>query len=108
MQSIKAAALTLILAAPVAAQQSGTDGADTERLQSCTRQAQLVVGAVEARADGVSQRRARRGLRKELGPEAAEMLSAWIYSLPEEQLTPAVGDAWQAQCIAALEQLANE
>ena len=108
MQGIKAAALTLILAAPAAAQDTGTADADTQRLQSCARQAELVMTAVEARADGVPQRRAQRDLGAELGPEAAEMLAGWIYSLPEAQLTPEVGTAWETQCVTALEQLANE
>lgn len=66
----------------------------------CDAQVELVMGAVDARADGQSKRRTRNGLKKELGENAAEMLADWIYALDKSQLNEEVGAVWRAQCEA--------
>lgn len=66
----------------------------------CAGQAALVMQAVTARRDGDGMRKTRRMLRQELDRTAGDMLAEWIFSLPEDQLTEAVGEMWQAQCEA--------
>ncbi|MDA7426083.1 hypothetical protein [Thalassococcus lentus] len=66
----------------------------------CAEQAELVMQAVNARAEGEPKRKTRRMLRAALDREAGDMLADFIYTLPEDQLTDAVGDAYKAQCEA--------
>ncbi|MBV2360320.1 hypothetical protein KUH32_11075 [Thalassococcus sp. CAU 1522] len=66
----------------------------------CDAQAALVMQAVESRATGEPMRKTRRALREELGRTAGDALAEWIYALPPEQLTDAVGESWKAQCEA--------
>lgn len=66
----------------------------------CNRAAEVVMQAVEARVDGASQEDAGKALTAELGEGVGDQLAAWVYALPPEQLTPAVGEAWKTQCEA--------
>ncbi|KUF09260.1 hypothetical protein [Pseudoponticoccus marisrubri] len=66
----------------------------------CAAQAEIVMQAVTARAEGRPKSEAVAGLSAALDAEAASMLSDWIWTLPEDQLTSAVGEAWQTQCEA--------
>lgn len=93
-----------VLAIFVAGLATPTFAQDAELL-NCDTQVEVVMAAVNARADGQPLRRIRRDLRNRLGREAGDLLTEWIYTLPESQLTDAVGDAWRVQCVAALEQL---
>jgi hypothetical protein len=70
----------------------------SEAKTSCEAQAAMVMEVVTGRVEGKRQKAAERKLRKALGRDAAELLAAWVYSLPEEHLTEEVGTAWQAQC----------
>ncbi|MBU2962545.1 hypothetical protein KO516_17290 [Citreicella sp. C3M06] len=67
---------------------------------TCDLTARLVAETVAARADGQSRAKARAPLRERLGREAGDMLVEWVWSLPKDQLTPAVGAAWKTQCEA--------
>ena len=66
----------------------------------CAQQAEIVMGAVEARADGQSKRKTRATLNDALGKDAAKALADWIYTLEPEQLTDDVGKAYKVQCEA--------
>ena len=66
----------------------------------CAAQAALVMTGVEARVAGAPVEVTRARFAEGLPDEVAGLLAQWIYDLPEAQLTPAVGDAWQAQCEA--------
>ncbi len=83
--------LTLFVAAGPAFAQNKAD---------CEKQAEIVMSAVEGRADGQSKRKTRSALTDALGKDAAKALSDWIYTLEPDQLTDAVGVAYQAQCEA--------
>ena len=88
-------ALALGLAAgPLAAQ-------DAAKEAQCNKSAAVVMEAVAARKAGAPKEQARRMLREKLDHTAGDMLSDWIYDLPEDQLTDALGTAWKAQCLAA-------
>lgn len=66
----------------------------------CARAAEVVMKAVSARADGAPQAEASKSLTAELGEGVGDQLAAWVYALPPEQLTDAVGEAWKTQCEA--------
>ncbi len=55
---------------------------------------------IEARQDGDSKRKVRRMLTREMGRDAAEQLADFVFALPDDQLTPAIGQAARAQCEA--------
>lgn len=83
-----------MLALPLA----GAAEAQEAAARDCDRVAEIVMGAVNARADGASKAKARRALRSELGQTAGDELANWVYGLPEEMLTEEVGQAWKSQC----------
>lgn len=56
-------------------------------------------GQDEASAAATIQREATGAERKFLAE--VPLLVNWIYALPEDQLTPAIGDAVESQCMAA-------
>ncbi len=66
----------------------------------CEVTARLVSETVAARAAGQSKARARKPLHAALGADAGNVLAEWVWTLPEDQLTPAVGQAWKDQCEA--------
>lgn len=66
--------------------------------RDCEAQAVIVMDGVEARAEGATLEQTREALGDTLPEQAAGMLAQWIHALPEDQLTDAVGAAWQAQC----------
>lgn len=66
----------------------------------CDRAAKVVMQAVDGRVAGASEAEASKTLVAELGKGVGDQLAAWVYALPPEQLTPAVGEAWKTQCEA--------
>lgn len=67
---------------------------------TCDVTARLVAETVAARAAGKSKAQARKPLAATLGAEAGGVLVEWVWTLRQEQLTPAVGQAWKEQCEA--------
>lgn len=88
----------LLLAGPVLGETVQGKAAQGE--SACDVTARLVAETVAARADGKSKAKARAPLRERLGRDAGDMLAEWVWSLPKDQLTPAVGAAWKTQCDA--------
>ena len=85
--------LCCALSAPVSAQSVDREG--------CLRSVEIVMQAVTARAEGKSRMQTRRMLRAALDRNAGDQLNDFVWSLPEDQLTDAVGEAWRAQCEAS-------
>ncbi len=83
----------LALAGPGMAQTAEDQGV-------CDVTARLVSDTVSARAAGKSKAQARKPLRAALGDKAGDVLAEWVWTLPRDQLTPAVGQAWKDQCEA--------
>ena len=65
---------------------------------SCAQTEAWFNQAVESRQTGQSERAVRRSLRADMGQEAADQLVAFVFALPAEQLSPAVGAMARAQC----------
>lgn len=93
-----AALLTaLILATPLAAQ-------DKESI--CSTSAGIVDAAVEARRDGMEQKKAVQTIGNGLDGDAAIYKAAvqpivnWVYDLEEEQLSDEVGATYEKACLA--------
>ncbi|MCA0998404.1 hypothetical protein [Alloyangia pacifica] len=84
--------LVLAAATPASAQ--------SDKAARCETSAKMVMEAVQARKDGISQKRTERELRRALDRDSGEMLAQWIYSLPENQLTLDVGRSWEQQCLS--------
>lgn len=89
---------TLIALTFAALPLAGAASAQEAAAPDCDRVAEIVMGAVNARAKGESKAGARRVLRSELGRTAGDELANWVYALPEEMLTDEVGAAWKSQC----------
>ena len=89
--------LALCLAAPVMAQ-------DKESL--CATSAGIVDSAVEARQEGMRQKKAIRTIGSGLEGDAAiykpavEPIVNWVYDLEEGQLTDEVGATYEKACLA--------
>ncbi|WP_294622836.1 DNA primase [uncultured Roseovarius sp.] len=87
----------LCLAAPVMAQ-------DKESL--CATSAEIVDSAVEARQDGMRQKKAIRTIGEGLEGDAAiykpavEPIVNWVYTLEEDQLTDEVAATYEEACLA--------
>ena len=87
----------LILATPLAAQ-------DKESI--CSASAGIVDAAVEARSDGMGQKKAIRTIGNGLEGDAAIYKAAvqpivnWVYGLEEEQLNDEVGATYEKACLA--------
>lgn len=80
---------------------AGPGVAQTARTESvCDETARLVSETVAARAAGQSKAKVRKPLRVTLGRDAGDVLVEWVWTLPKDQLTPAVGQAWKDQCEA--------
>ncbi|GGG80990.1 hypothetical protein GCM10011415_33090 [Salipiger pallidus] len=90
-------AIALIAAGPVLS--VGAAHAQ-DKSEACAQSAAVVSAAVEGRQAGQSKSAVRNALRDALDREAGDMLAEWIWSLPQEQLTPAIGEAFEAQCLA--------
>ncbi|APX23527.1 MAG: hypothetical protein CML50_22190 [Rhodobacteraceae bacterium] len=91
-------AASLIVTAPLGAMPAAAQGAaETAR---CDESAKIVMGAVQARKDGIPKSAARKVLREKLDRNAGDMLADWIWQLEDEQLTPAIGEAWKTQCLS--------
>lgn len=69
----------------------------------CRAQADMVVEAFNARRDGDSKRKVRRGLRDAVGRTAGDMLADHIWMVPPESLTDeaieAVGKDYMDKCL---------
>ena len=85
--------LVLSLATPVLAQPVDKEG--------CLKSVEIVMAGVNARAEGQTKAQTRRMLRAALDRNAGDQLNEFIWALPEDQLTDAVGEAWKAQCGAS-------
>ena len=76
---------------------------DKEEL--CSVSAGIAGSAVEARAAGKKQKQAIRTITVDLDEEAGnyaaavEPIVAWVYTLPEEQLTDEVAKSYEAACL---------
>lgn len=95
MRTLVVFGLVLAAAMPVSAK-SDTQG---DKAARCETSAKMVMEAVQARKDGIPQKRTERELRRALDRDAGSMLAQWIYTLPEEQLTLDVGRSWEQQCL---------
>ncbi|ANT62915.1 hypothetical protein AYJ57_20765 (plasmid) [Salipiger sp. CCB-MM3] len=84
--------MALFAATPVSAQ--------SHKALSCENSAKIVMEAVQARKDGVSEKRTERELRRALDRDTGTMVAQWIYGLPEDQLTLDVGRTWEGQCLS--------
>lgn len=92
MRNLVIILMALSAATPVSAQGNKT--------ASCENSAKIVMEAVQARKDGVSERRTERELRRALNRDTGTMVAQWIYGLPEDQLTLDVGRTWVGQCLS--------
>ncbi|WP_292289580.1 hypothetical protein [Marivita sp.] len=90
-------ALMIGLATPAMAQ-----GDDTE----CRKQGQIATNIMSERRNGANARRAERRVIRSLPEDsrnyevAVPALVDWIYSLPEDQLTPEVSNALYQVCMS--------
>ena len=95
MRTAIAAIALSSLATPILAQDAGSE---------CGVQSDIVMQVVEARQSGDSRQAAQAEVSGELTGSAEKyvsvvpQISEWIYSLPEDQLGPKVGESWAAQC----------
>jgi hypothetical protein len=92
--------MRIVLALVVGAALSGVALAQSGDGRNCAEQAALVMRGVEARTDGADPAAVREILGERLPDDAAGLLTDWIFSLPDEQLTEAIGAAVEAQCAA--------
>ncbi|WP_353472828.1 hypothetical protein PVT71_02005 [Salipiger sp. H15] len=92
MRNLVILGLALAAATPVSAQ--------SDKAARCETSAKMVMEAVQARKDGIPQKRTERELRRALDRDAGTMLAQWIYGLPEDQLTLDVGRQWEKQCLS--------
>jgi hypothetical protein len=87
----------LLVASPLAAQDQKT---------VCATSADIVDSAVEARRDGVRQRKAIRTIGNDLAGDAAPYKAAvepivnWVYTLEDEQMSQDVAAAYEKACLA--------
>ena len=93
MRLVAVFAVLAVTALPAAAQPVDKEG--------CLKSVEIVMAGVNARAEGKSKAATRRMLQDALDRNAGEQLAEFIWSLPEDQLTDAVGEAWKAQCEAS-------
>lgn len=66
----------------------------------CAAQSDFVMSLVEGRKDGVPRDEAESSAVATLDENAGALLAEWVYTLPEDQLTDAIGVAWKTQCEA--------
>ncbi|MBE9639452.1 hypothetical protein [Salipiger mangrovisoli] len=92
MRTLVVLGLVLAAATPAFAQ--------SDKAARCESSAKMVMEAVQARKDGVPQKRTERELRRALDRDAGVMLAQWIYALPEDQLNLDVGRSWEQQCLS--------
>lgn len=92
-------AITLGLTAPLAAQ-------DAAQEAECRKQGQIATDIMVERKNGSDARRAERRVIRNLPDDAKNYEVAvpamveWIYSLPEEQLTPEASNALYQVCLS--------
>lgn len=96
MTRLAAIAVALIATTPALAQ---------DKQDLCENTAVIVGNAVIARADGASAKNAASTVRDAMDSDSAykgavQPIVDWVYTLPEDQLTDAVADAYQEQCLA--------
>ena len=91
--------LTFALVTPVMAQ-------DTAKEAECRKQGQIATNIMTERKNGSNARRAERRVIRALPDDAQSYEVAvpamveWIYSLPEDQMTPEVSNALYQACLA--------
>lgn len=92
----------LIFIAMIGMAASGAVAQDASEpvVDKCAQSETWFNAAVQARLDGDSIGKVRRNLRKDMDRTAAEQLADFVFSLPQELLTPEVGKAARAQCEA--------
>ncbi|MCK0150704.1 hypothetical protein MWU54_11765 [Marivita sp. S6314] len=94
-----AAAVTLSLSLPSFAQDPG-------KVAECRKQGQIATNIMSERKNGANSRRAERRVVRALPDDAKNYevavpaLVEWIYSLPEDQMTPEVSNALYQACLA--------
>ncbi|SHG80002.1 hypothetical protein [Marivita hallyeonensis] len=92
-------ALVLSLASPTVAQNAAKEA-------ECRKQGQIATNIMSERKSGSNARRAERRVIRSLPDDANNYevaipaLVAWIYSLPEDQMTPEVSNALYQACLA--------
>ena len=92
-------ALVMSMSLPASAQ-------DTAKEAECRKQGQIATNIMTERKSGSNARRAERRVIRALPDDARNYeiaipaLVEWIYSLPEEQMTPEVSNALYRACLA--------
>ncbi|SLN73730.1 hypothetical protein ROJ8625_03974 [Roseivivax jejudonensis] len=95
-------AVTLIAGSLLA----GTVQAQENKAEECAVQAAMVMAVVESRRSGAAPQDAVRDVQQGLEGDQAKYASVvpavadWVYTLPEDQLGPDVGDSWTEACLA--------
>lgn len=94
-----AIALSFVLVVPAVAQ-------DTAKEAECRKQGQIATNIMTERKNGSNARRAERRVIRALPDDAQNYEVAvpamveWIFSLPEDQMTPEVSNALYQACLA--------
>jgi hypothetical protein len=95
--ALTSSALMLSLAVPIAAQVEDAE---------CRKQGQIATNIMTERKNGANARRAERRVIRALPEDAKNYevavpaLVEWIYSLPEDQMTPEVSNALYQACLS--------
>ena len=95
-------AMAFAMATPAFAQ----DTADAQKEGECRKQGQIATNIMTERKNGSNARRAERRVIRGLPEDAKNYEVAvpamveWIYSLPEEQMTPEVSNALYQACLS--------
>lgn len=101
-KSVLVVAISLGMAAPSVAQ----DTPDAQKDAECRKQGQIATNIMSERKNGSNARRAERRVVRALPEDAKNYELAvpamveWIYSLPEDQMTPEVSNALYQACLS--------
>ncbi|SEL45883.1 hypothetical protein SAMN05444413_10997 [Roseivivax marinus] len=101
---MKTAACAAFLAAATGG--AMTSAASAQNAEQCAVQADLVMEVVQSRGEGRSAAETVEAVQSNLEGPRAEYASVvpaiadWVYTLPEDQLGPGVGESWTEACKA--------